>query len=199
MSLRAMLASVMAVLSVLVLAAAGSLVVLTSYLHRVTDRLSDSMEGVHLAEEMEVELLAHYWRSSEPPGVAREPVLERSSFEREFLSRLEKLSRLQATAQEQALIRDIQGPVASYLRSQRDASGGRSHEARGALEQEGTRAGELVNLAGRAGESRFEVELLRGALDAWLERDGHRVRGRERGAEPEDAETLERLKALGYL
>jgi two-component system sensor histidine kinase MtrB len=146
MSLRAMLASVMAVLSVLVLAAAGSLVVLTSYLHRVTDRLSDSMEGVHLAEEMEVELLAHYWRSSQPPGVAREPVLGLSSFEREFPSRLEKLSRLQATAQEQALIRDIQGSVASYLRSQREAPGGRSPEARGALEQAVTRLEELVNL-----------------------------------------------------
>ena len=78
------------------------------------------------------------------------------------------------------------------------AGAGRSRDAESVFALESD-PGELVNLASRAGESHFEVELLRGALDAWLIRDGHRLHRRERAAEPEDAETLERLKALGYL
>lgn len=59
MRLKAVLTSILAVLGVLVLAAVGSLGLLTSYLHWVTTNLRTSVEGVRLAEELEVELLTH--------------------------------------------------------------------------------------------------------------------------------------------
>jgi two-component system, OmpR family, sensor histidine kinase MtrB len=146
MSLKAMLASLVAVLAALVLAAAGSLVVLTSYLHHVTDRLGAGMQGVLLAEEVEVDLFTHYRQSLELPRESEARALQLSTIERRILARLDEMSRLNPTLEEQVLIEDIRGLAANYLRRQREAAGERSAEASRALDQAVARLEELVEI-----------------------------------------------------
>lgn len=59
MSLRSWLAATMGVLALLTLVAASLLVSLTSVMQRSADTLGQSVEGVRLAEELEVNLLLH--------------------------------------------------------------------------------------------------------------------------------------------
>jgi signal transduction histidine kinase len=56
MSLKAVVTSTTVVLGALALAAAVSLVLLTSYLHRTTESLTQAVDGVRIAEQLEVDL-----------------------------------------------------------------------------------------------------------------------------------------------
>jgi signal transduction histidine kinase len=59
MSLRTVLTAAMSILAVLAMLAAGSLIVLTSYLHRSASELRAGIESVHFVEEAQVDLLIH--------------------------------------------------------------------------------------------------------------------------------------------
>jgi two-component system, OmpR family, sensor histidine kinase MtrB len=123
MSLKAVLTVILAVLGALVLAAVGSVVILTGYLHRVTSHLGASIDKVRLAEELEVELLTHY-RQAEvqlrpSPGAQIIPL---TTIESQLETLLEELRPLAATAREQALAQDIGRTVSAYLAARQQAN-----------------------------------------------------------------------------
>jgi signal transduction histidine kinase len=124
MSLKAVLTSILAVLGALVLAAVGSLVILTGYLHRVTTQLGASIDEVRLAEELEVALLTHY-REAEvqlyPSPDALLGELGRTETQLQYL--LNEMMPLAVTPQEQALVQDISKKVRAYLAAREQAHG----------------------------------------------------------------------------
>src|SRR5687768_7637756 len=65
MSLRTVLTAAMSILAVLAILAAGSLIILTSYLHRSASELRAGIESVHFVEEAQVDLLVHS-RAADP-------------------------------------------------------------------------------------------------------------------------------------
>ncbi|MDY7230225.1 HAMP domain-containing sensor histidine kinase [Hyalangium rubrum] len=123
MSLKAMFTSLVTVLGVLVLAAAASLWLLTSYLHRVTGSLGSSVEGVRLAEELEVELLTHYRQSNELSGAPDDRVRQLFFLETQLTTLMEEISRTATTPEESERIADLRQRVAHYLIAQREAHG----------------------------------------------------------------------------
>jgi two-component system sensor histidine kinase MtrB len=131
MSLRSWLAATMGALALLTLAAAVSLVVLTNVLDHSASTLGNSVEGVRLAEEVEVGLLSHERlvreRLTSVPldeGRASREVLESS-----LQPQLDELRRIAATDAERALLDDVRRNVDVYLAQQRDKLETRVEEA----------------------------------------------------------------------
>ena len=60
MSLRRVMTAFVAMLAGLALAGAASLILLTTYLHRTTESMGSAVEGVRLAEALQVDLLTLY-------------------------------------------------------------------------------------------------------------------------------------------
>lgn len=100
MSLRTVMTLAMSVLTVLAMVAAGSLIALTSYLHRSATELRAGVESVHFVEEAQVDLLIHN-RTADP--VARAEIEQRirrrlvgahryvtSEYEGEILAKVER-------------------------------------------------------------------------------------------------------------
>src|SRR5690606_17660839 len=69
-SFKSIFLATVAALSTLALGAAAALVLLTSSIHRVADSLAVAMQGMHLVEELQVQLLTH-WVMSERLTVLR--------------------------------------------------------------------------------------------------------------------------------
>ncbi|HVG60009.1 MAG TPA: ATP-binding protein [Hyalangium sp.] len=116
MSLKAVLNAILTLLGIIVLAAVSALLLLTNYLHRVTAHLENSVEGVRLAERMEVELLSYYRQGDmqlHPPSDVRTIPLER--LEVRLRGVLDEMEPLAITAEEQALMREIRQQVNAYL------------------------------------------------------------------------------------
>ena len=122
MSLKAVMASILTVLGLLVLAAAGSLGLLTNYLHRVTTSLGTSVEGVRLAEELQVALLTHDRQGALlPPSDSQRAPLDITEAHLQRL--LDEMEPVALTPAEQALVRDIRQKVDAYLAAYQDADG----------------------------------------------------------------------------
>ncbi|MBZ4421346.1 HAMP domain-containing sensor histidine kinase [Myxococcus sp. RHSTA-1-4] len=120
MSLRAWLAAAIGLLAFLTLAAAISLVVLTSVLDRSTKTLRDSVEGVRLAEEVEVGLLSHVRLVREglttvPMGTGR---ATRQELEASLRPQLDELRSIAATDTERALLEQVARDIDVYLARQ---------------------------------------------------------------------------------
>ncbi|WP_224247662.1 HAMP domain-containing sensor histidine kinase [Hyalangium gracile] len=125
MSLKAMMTAALSALGVLVLAAAASLGLLTSYLHRVTNSLGSSVEGVRLAEEMEVELLRHSHQAEvQPLADASARSLSLGINEAGLRSLLDQMEPLASSSEEQELMRDIRRKVDAYLLAREQAPEG---------------------------------------------------------------------------
>jgi two-component system, OmpR family, sensor histidine kinase MtrB len=146
MSLKSLMNAVVGALGVLVLASVASLGLLTSYLHRVTTSLWSSVEGVHLAEELEVELLSYSQQADGQPLVSSNPMSRAlDTREARLTALLDQMEPLAATPEEQALMRDIRRKVDGYLLARQHASGSAAQvltqvgpplrEVQGALEQ----------------------------------------------------------------
>lgn len=123
MSLKAMFTFISVLFGVIVLAAAGSLGVLTSYLHQITHGMGATIEGVRLAEELEVDLLTHYRQSSELSGTPDDRVRQLLFLEMRLSAHLEKVERLATSSEESALLLDARERVARYLITQREVLG----------------------------------------------------------------------------
>jgi signal transduction histidine kinase len=123
MSLKAMFTVISVLFGVIVLAAAGSLGVLTSYLHQVTHSLGTTIEGVRLAEELEVDLLTHYRQSSELSGSPDDRVRQLLFLEMRLSAHLDQVERLATSGEERALLTDVRERVARYLITQREVLG----------------------------------------------------------------------------
>jgi len=121
MSLKAMFTAITVLFGVIVVAAAVALGVLTSYLHRVTHSLGATIEGVRLAEELEVDLLTHFRLSSELSATPDDRVRQLLFLEMRLAAHLEQVGRLATTDEESALLTDVRERVARYLLTQREA------------------------------------------------------------------------------
>ncbi len=121
MSLRAWLAATMGLLALLTLAAATSLVLLTSVLDRSANTLGNSVEGVRLAEEVEVRLLSHARLVQE--GLVSVPIdtgrASREELEAVLRSHLDELRGIAASGAKRALLDEISRHVDIYLVEQR--------------------------------------------------------------------------------
>jgi len=116
MSLKAILNAILTLLGIIVLSAVSSLLLLTSYLHRVTSNLENSVEGVRLAERLEVELLTHYREGDmqlHPSADTQSPPLRQ--LEAQLRAVLDEMEPLAITAEEKALMREIRQQVNAYL------------------------------------------------------------------------------------
>ncbi|WP_164012231.1 HAMP domain-containing sensor histidine kinase [Pyxidicoccus trucidator] len=127
MSLRAWLAATMGLLALLTLMAATSLVVLTGVLDRSAATLGNSVEGVRLAEEVEVRLLSH-------DRLLRESLLSvpmdtgrasRAQLEATLLPHLDEIWHIAASDAERALVDAIRGHIETYLAERRVRSQGK--------------------------------------------------------------------------
>lgn len=115
MSLRAILIVTIAALATLAAGAAAALVMLTSSLHHVTQAMGDAVDGVHLAEQLEVDLLTHE-RLSDPPPMPGSPVaLQVRQLETRLGQQLYEVRREASGPGELRLIDDIDGALQDYL------------------------------------------------------------------------------------
>ncbi|WP_257451642.1 sensor histidine kinase [Archangium lipolyticum] len=128
MSLKRVMTTAVIVLGALSLAGAASLVLLTSYLHRTTESLGSSVEGVRLAEALQVDLLNLVRLSS--PARSLPSDTDRSRLETEAAIRVHLAeARLQAQSeQERALLAEAEQAISLYLYKREGARGLSSDE-----------------------------------------------------------------------
>jgi signal transduction histidine kinase len=123
MSLKSFTTAAVVVLGALAITAAASLVVLTTYLHRTTESLGNAVEGVRLAEALEVDLLTLHRLSS--PFLLFQKESARSVTEIESLLRIhlaEALRNVQ-TQEERALLLEAERAISAYYLARSEARG----------------------------------------------------------------------------
>ncbi len=106
MSLRAILATAMLVIGLSAVGAALSLVVIAAYMHQAITEVTATTESVHVAEEMEVDLLVHD-RLSEP--------LARALLEGQLRGALLEIQQYVDLLEEQRLFDDLSQRLELYL------------------------------------------------------------------------------------
>ncbi|MFL5353496.1 ATP-binding protein [Archangium sp.] len=117
MSLKRVLTAAMAALIILSLGAAASLVVLTSYLHRTTASMGDAVEGVRLAEALQVDLLTLI-RLPEPTlRLPSDPQDSITRTETTIRGHLIEAQRNAQTAQERALLDEAERSISEFFRA----------------------------------------------------------------------------------
>jgi two-component system, OmpR family, sensor histidine kinase MtrB len=135
LSLRSVLTVTTIVALSIALLGAGSLVGMTSILHRTTSDAAISVESVRLAQEAEIDLLLH--------DGARNALLRRDIEER-ITQRLVDARKLVTSAREERAIAEAQSQVAAYIVAARDPAA--THEDREA--RQSAAYGALESLAG---------------------------------------------------
>src|SRR5215471_8254941 len=108
MSLHNSLTIFMTVLAVVALTAAGSLVLLPSYLHLEALDLGRSLQSVRLAEEMQVDLL-NYLRTKDEPM--------RSSLEADLRQKLSQAGTRVTSAEERAVLTDASSSIETHFKN----------------------------------------------------------------------------------
>ena len=115
MSLKAVVTSTMVVFGALALVAAGSLVLLTSYLHRTTESLTQAVDGVRIAEQLEVDLL----NLIRQPNLAGRIPLDTNRLltdrEESIRRHLAEARRQELSEQERALLAEAEQAISYYL------------------------------------------------------------------------------------
>lgn len=123
MSLRAWLAATLGGLALLTFIAATALIVLTNAQNHSANTLGNSVEGLHLAEELEIDLLIHFRLSgvAGTAGAQSQFVRGRTlqGVEASFPQLLDGLRQNATTSAEQALIREVDQSFTNYLAAQR--------------------------------------------------------------------------------
>ncbi|MBN8229941.1 HAMP domain-containing histidine kinase [Corallococcus macrosporus] len=121
MSLRAFFSTVVGGLVLLTVVAATLLVVLTTALERMASTLSESVEGVRQAEELEVDLLVHS-RMVALPGspILADPSRGRSppQIESDLRRQMVEMHATASTQEERYMVADVQTQVYAYLHAQ---------------------------------------------------------------------------------
>jgi signal transduction histidine kinase len=115
MSLKAVLTAAVGVLGALSLAAAALLVILTTYLHRTADSLGEAVEGVRIAEELEVDLLSMHRLSLFPARDAGSPARSQAAVESDIRTHLLMARRMARLPAEQALLSEVERAVSTYF------------------------------------------------------------------------------------
>ncbi len=147
--LRTLLTLIAGVVVLLVLLASVALLILATVLHQTSDSLGDAVESVRLAEEAEIDLLAHT-REDDPD--------ERRALEQSIHGKLAQTRTFTATATEAAVQREAERRVDEYLTiARREPHGG--PRASAALDRAYALLEELVNVKtaqSRASRARAE-------------------------------------------
>lgn len=121
MSLRAFFSTVVGGLVLLTVVSATLLVVLTTALERMTSTLSESLEGVRQAEELEVDLLIHSRLLTSPGApMVSDPARGRSppQIEADLRIQLLEMHANASTQEERQTVTDVQRQVLAYLAAQ---------------------------------------------------------------------------------
>ncbi len=114
MSLKRVMTTTVVVLGVLSLAGAAALVTLTSYLHRTTEDLGNSVEGVRLAEALQVDLLNIHRLSNPYMALEEGPDNPLVRAESSLQAHLAEAVRTAQTEQERALLAEVERASAVY-------------------------------------------------------------------------------------
>ncbi|MGZ3459291.1 MAG: HAMP domain-containing sensor histidine kinase [Archangium sp.] len=123
MSLKRVTTAAVAVLGVLALAAAASLVILTTYLHRTTTSMGDSVDGVRYAEALQADLLTLYRLTDSFRHIPSDANLSIAGVESSIRAHLVGARHNAATPQEQALIDEAERAISHYLLARSAAVG----------------------------------------------------------------------------
>jgi two-component system sensor histidine kinase MtrB len=94
--------------AMLAVVAIGALVLLTSYLHRTTVGIGEALESVHLAEQLEIQLLSH--------NRARDPIV-RAALEEELRQLVKRGEQYLGTPDERRLLADLSENLDHYVRA----------------------------------------------------------------------------------
>lgn len=121
MSLRAFFSTVVGGLVLLTVVSATLLAVLTTSLERMASTLSESVEGVRQAEELEVDLLVHSRLLTSPGTSLADPSRGRSplQLEADLRRQLLEMHGLASTEEERQTVAEAQQQVYAYLAAQR--------------------------------------------------------------------------------
>ncbi|WP_338873158.1 HAMP domain-containing sensor histidine kinase [Myxococcus stipitatus] len=123
MSLRAWLAATLGGLALLTFIAATALIVLTNAQNHSANTLGNSVEGLHMAEELEIDLLIHFRLSGVAGTAAAQSQFVRGrtleGVEASFPQLLDGLRQNATSSAEQALIREVDQSFSNYLAAQR--------------------------------------------------------------------------------
>jgi len=115
MSLKRVMTAAVAMLAGLALAGAASLILLTTYLHRTTESMGSAVEGVRLAEALQVDLLTLYRLSD---SLLRIPAGSPRAFETVEAGlrlHLTEARRNASSPQELALLTEAERTISGYL------------------------------------------------------------------------------------
>ncbi|KFA89055.1 HAMP domain-containing sensor histidine kinase [Archangium violaceum] len=115
MSLRRIMTAAIAMLAALALAGAASLIVLTTYLHRTTASMGSAVEGVRLAEALQVDLLSLYRLSDSLLRIPSDSPRSLAAIESNLRLHLTEARANAWSPQEQALIDDAERTISNYL------------------------------------------------------------------------------------
>ncbi|HYO59173.1 HAMP domain-containing sensor histidine kinase [Archangium sp.] len=115
MSLKSFMTAAVAVLGVLSIAAAASLVILTTYLPRTTESMGNAVEGVRLAEELEVELLTLYRLSDPLLRIPSDSPRSLDATESSIRLHLAEARRNAWSPQERALLTEAERTISGYF------------------------------------------------------------------------------------
>jgi two-component system, OmpR family, sensor histidine kinase MtrB len=150
MSLKTVLTTTVALLGALSIAAAASLVILTSYLHRTTDSLGNAARGVQLAEELKVDLLNIHRLSSPSLPSGEETDRSRARAESVLRGHLTETRNYVHTDAERVLLVEVERAISAYLLARGQAqelpSGQRAVALNARLDAALTPLDRLVNL-----------------------------------------------------
>lgn len=157
MSLRAFFSTVVGGLVLLTMVSATLLVVLTTALERMASTLSESVEGVRQAEELEVDLLIHS-RLLMSPGapMVEDPSRGRSApqIESDVRRQLVEMHAIASTDEERRSVSDVQWQVYAYLGAQQKPPGSEVSQA-----QHETTAMVLLDAALRSLERLIQINV----------------------------------------
>ncbi|MCY1082833.1 HAMP domain-containing sensor histidine kinase [Archangium lansingense] len=115
MSLKRIMTAAIAMLAALALAGAASLIILTTFLHRTTESMGSAVEGVRLAEALQVDLLMLYRMSDTLLRIPSDSPRSAETIEASLRSHLAEARRNAWSPQEQALITEAERTISGYL------------------------------------------------------------------------------------
>ncbi|WPB77825.1 HAMP domain-containing sensor histidine kinase [Archangium violaceum] len=115
MSLRRVMTAAIAMLAALALAGAAALIILTTYLHRTTESMGSSVEGVRLAEALQVDLLSLYRLSDSLLRIPSDSPRSFAAIESNLRVHLTEARANAWSPQELALIDEAERTISNYL------------------------------------------------------------------------------------
>ncbi|AKJ08351.1 HAMP domain-containing protein [Archangium gephyra] len=115
MSLKRVMTTAVAMLGALALAGAASLILLTTYLHRTTESMGNAVEGVRVAEALQVDLLMLHRPPDTISQLTSGNPRSREDLEAALRSHLDEARRNAWSPQEQALLKEAERTISDYF------------------------------------------------------------------------------------